>query len=53
MSKKGTFRVPDKIDKLIFVSSDEMKEILNNPKLMKRLKKGSRDARRMKGKMVG
>ena len=36
-----------------YVDSFEMEEIQNNPELMERLKKGSRDARRMKGKLIG
>jgi uncharacterized protein (DUF1778 family) len=36
-----------------FVDDEEMAEILNNEALLKRLKSGSRDARRRKGRLVG
>ena len=36
-----------------FVDNEEMAEILSNEALLKRLKSGSREARRRKGRLVG
>jgi predicted DNA-binding protein len=40
------------INESIFVDDQEMAEILSNEKLLERLKKGSYDARKKKGKFV-
>ena len=41
-----------KIEKSTFADDAEMSEILSRPELVKRLKAGSRDARRRKGRFV-
>ena len=38
---------------LAFVNNSEMAEILANKRLVKRLRKGSQDAKRKKGKLKG
>lgn len=45
--------VKEHIRESVFVDDSEMAEILSNEGLVERLKKGSRDARRKKGALIG
>lgn len=45
--------VKEHIRECDFTDSSEMAEILANERLVERLKKGSKDAKRRKGRMIG